>query len=181
MVVQVIAQLLRTLLEGIATLDRKIAEAAEAHPDFFIFQSLPGAGAALAPRLLAALGSQRDRYGSANEVQKYSGIAPVTESSGKRKWVHFRWACSKFLRQSFHEWAGHSIAQSVWARAYYYRQRERGKEHHAAVRALAFKWIRIVFRCWKDRVAYDETRYLMALAKRGSHLASAFAAATVSM
>jgi hypothetical protein len=74
-VVQVIAQMLRTLREGIATLDRKIAEAAEAHPDFFIFQSLPGAGAALAPRLLAALGSQRDRYGSATEVQKYSGSA----------------------------------------------------------------------------------------------------------
>jgi len=138
-VVQVIAQLVRTLLEGMATLDRKIAEAAEGHPDFFIFQSLPGAGAALAPRLLAALGSQRDRYGSATEVQKYSGIAPVTERSGKKKWVHFRWACSKFLRQSFHEWAGHSIAQSVWARAYYQRHRQRAKEHHAAVRALAFK------------------------------------------
>jgi transposase len=180
-VVQVIAQLVRTLLEGIATLDRKIAEAVEAHPDFFIFESLPGAGAALAPRLLAAFGSQRDRYGSATEVQKYSGIAPVTERSGKKKWVHFRWACSKFLRQSFHEWAGHSIGQSVWARAYYQRQRERGKEHHAAVRALAFKWIRIVFRCWQDRVVYDETRYLAALAVRGSHLAFAFAAATVSM
>jgi transposase len=116
-VVQVIAQLLRSLLEGIAKLDRKIEEAAGAHPDFFIFQSLPGASAALAPRLLAAFGSQRDRYGSAAEVQKHSGIAPVTETSGK-KWVHFRWACAKFLRQSFHEWAGHSIAQSVWARAY---------------------------------------------------------------
>src|SRR5262249_436039 len=165
----------------IATLDRKIAEAAEAHPDFFIFQSLPGAGAALAPRLLAALGSQRDRYGSATEVQKYSGIAPVTERSGKKKWVHFRWACPKFLRQSFHEWAGHSIAQSVWARAYYQRQPHRRKEPHAAVRALAFKWIRIVFRCWQDRVAYDETRYLAALAKRGSHLTSTFVAAAASM
>ena len=90
MVVQVIARVLRTLLEGIAALDGKITEAAEAHPDFFIFQSFPGAGAALAPRLLAALGSQRDRYASAEEVQKYSGIAPVTERSGKKKWVHFR-------------------------------------------------------------------------------------------
>lgn len=116
-VVQVIAQLLCTLLEGIATLDRKIAAAVEAHhPDFFIFQSLPGAVAALAPRLLAALGSQRDRYGSAAEVQKYSGIAPVTERSGKKKRAHFRWASSKFVRQSCHECAGHSIAQSVWAR-----------------------------------------------------------------
>ena len=91
--------------------------------------------------------------------------------------MHFRWACSKFLRQSFHEWAGHSIGQSVWARAYSQQQRERGKKHHAAVRALAFKRIRIVFRCRQDRVAYDESRCLAALAKRGSHLTSAFAAA----
>jgi transposase len=177
-VVQVIAQLLRSLLEGIANLDRKIDEATGAHPDFFIFQSLPGAGAALAPRLLAALGSQRDRYDSADEVQKHSGIAPVTETSGKKKWVHFRWACPKFLRQSFHEWAGHTIAYSVWARAYYQQQRERGNDHHAAVRALAFKWIRIVFRCWKDRVAYDENKYLAALARRGSPLNSLLPAAT---
>ena len=171
-VVQVIAQLLRSLLEGIANLDRKIEEAAGAHPDFFIFESLPGAGAALAPRLLAAFGSQRDRYDSADEMLKYSGIAPVTETSGKKKWVHFRWACAKFLRQSFHEWAGHSIAQSVWARAYYLQPRERGKGHHAAVRGLAFKWIRILFRCWQDGVAYDESKYLAALAKRGSPLSA---------
>ena len=178
-VVQVIAQLLRSLLEGIATLERKIEEATVAHPDFFIFQSLPAAGAALAPRLLAAFGSQRDRYDSADEVQKHSGIAPVTETSGKKKWVHFRWACPKFLRQSFHEWAGHTIGHSVWARAYYQQQRERGQDHHAAVRALAFKWIRIVFRCWKDRVAYDENKYLAALAKRGSSLSSRLLAAAV--
>jgi hypothetical protein len=55
------------------------------------------------------------------------------EKSGKKKWVHFRWACPKFLRQSFHEWAGHSISQSTWARAYYQQQRGRGKDHHAAV------------------------------------------------
>ena len=88
--VQVSAQLLRILLEGIANLDSKIEEA---HPDFFIFESLPGAGSALAPRLLAAFGSQRDRYGSAEEVQTHSGIGPVMEKSGKKKWVHFRWAC----------------------------------------------------------------------------------------
>jgi hypothetical protein len=169
-VVKVIVQLMRSLLEGIAELDRKIEEAAAGHPDFFIFDSLPGAGAVMAPRLLAAFGSQRDRYRCADELQTYSGIAPVTERSGKRKWVHFRWACPKFLRQSFHEWAGHSIAQSVWARAYYQQQRRRGSDHHAAVRSLAFKWIRIVFRCWKDRVTYDETKYLAALAKRGSPL-----------
>ena len=73
---------------------------------------------------------------------------------------------------------GHSIAQSVWARAYYQQQRQRGNDHQAAVRALAFKWIRIVFRCWQDRVAYDENKYLAALAKRGSPLNSVLLAAT---
>ena len=92
----------------------------------------------------------------ANARGAYSGIAPVTERSGNKKWIHFRGACPKFLRQSFHEWAGHSVAHSPWARSYYQQQRERGKGHHAAVRGLAFKWIRIVFRCSKDRVAYDE-------------------------
>ena len=171
-VVKVIMRMIGSLLEGIADLDEKIEEAAAAHPDFFIFDSLPGAGAVLAPRLLAAFGSQRERYGNAGEVQAYSGIAPVMERSEKKKWVHCRIACPKFLRQSFHEWAGHSIARSVWARSYYQQLRSRGKGHHAAVRALAFKWIRIAFRCWKDRVAYDESRYLATLARRGSPLAA---------
>src|SRR5438477_415936 len=115
--------------------------------------------------LLAAFGSQRERYQNAVEVQTFSGIAPVTESSGKSSWVHFRFACSKFLRQSFHEWAALSIPQSQWARAYYELQCRRGKKHHAAVRALAFKWIRIIYRGWKERVAYDENVYIEALAK----------------
>ena len=170
--VKVIVQLIRSLMEGIANLDEKVEEAAATHPDFFIFDSLPGAGAALAPRLLAAFGSQRERYSSAREVQSYSGIAPVMESSGKKQWVHFRVACPKFLRQSFHEWASHSIAYSVWARSYYQQLRSRGKGHHASVRALAFKWIRVVFRCWKDGVVYDESKYLASLARRGSPLSA---------
>jgi transposase len=176
-VVKVIVQVIRSLVEGIADLDEKIEEAAAAHPDFFIFDSLPGAGAVMAPRLLAAFGSQRERFANAAEVQSYSGIAPVTERSGKKKWIHFRWACPKFLRQSFHEWASHSMMYSAWARSYYQQQRSKGQDHQAAVRALAFKWIRIAFRCWKDKVAYDESKYLAALARRGSPLAALVATA----
>ena len=172
-VVKVTVQLIQVLHQGIKTLDRQIQEAAEAHPDFFIFDSLPGAGAVMAPRLLAAFGSQRERFKSAEEIQTWSGIAPVRSSSGKQEWVHFRFACPKFLRQTFHEWAGYSIAQSQWARAYYELQCRRGKKHHAAVRALAFKWIRILYRCWKERVAYKENIYLAALTKRSSPRADA--------
>jgi transposase len=56
--------------------------------DFARFECLPGAGPHLTPRLLAAFGEQRERFRHAAELQKYSGIAPVTERSGKKCWVH---------------------------------------------------------------------------------------------
>jgi len=112
------AGLLKQLLVAITAYDKQIDELARAHPDFELVKSFPGAGPAMAPRLVAALGSQRERYQSAAEIQRYSGIAPVVASSGKQHWVHWRWACPKFLRQTFHEWALHSIAYSDWAREY---------------------------------------------------------------
>jgi Transposase/Transposase IS116/IS110/IS902 family len=166
LIVRRLVRQIEILRQSIAEHDQRIAELAEAHPDYGIFSSLPGAGPAMAPRLMAAFGTQRERYATASAIQCYAGIAPVTESSGKQKWVHWRWACPKFLRQTFHEWAWLSTRKSQWARAFYDQQRERNKSHHAAIRALSFKWMRIVFRCWKDRVPYDESRYAAALEKR---------------
>ena len=79
-------------------------------------------------------------------------------------------ACPTFLRQTFVEWAGQTINKSFWAGVYYRQQRDQGKTHHAAVRALAFKWIRILYRCWQDRKPYNESTYLNALRHRGSPL-----------
>ena len=130
--------------------------------------SLPGAGPALAPRLIAALGTDRSRFQSAQELQSYTGIAPVLEASGQHHWVHSRWACPKFVRQTVHEGALHSMGGCDWARDYYQAQGSRGKSHHTAVRALGFKWLRILFRCWQDRMPYQEPAYLAALRRRGS-------------
>jgi transposase len=161
---------LRTVLTAINGFDREIAMVAGTLPDYALFQGLPGAGPQLAPRLLAAFGEQRERFHGADELQKYSGIAPVTERSGKKSWVHWRWQCPTFLRQTFVEWAAQTINRSFWAGAYYRQQRAKGSSHQAAVRALAFKWIRILHRCWQTRTPYDETIYLNALRKRGSPL-----------
>ncbi len=169
-VVETVIRTLRVIIDSIALLDKEIEERFNALPDKGIFDSFPGAGPVLAPRLLVAMGSDRKRFGSAAEVQQYSGIAPVTERSGKRMWVHRRFACPKFIRQTFHEFAGQSIKQCPWARGYYDMKRAKGIGHHAAVRALAYKWIRIIFRCWRDRVPYDGEIYLHALQKRGSKI-----------
>jgi len=140
------------------------------HPDKNIFDSFPGSGGALGPRLLAAWGSDRNRHDSANSMQKFSGTAPVTKASGKSKIVIRRLACPKFLLQTFHEFANCSRKFSIWAQAYYEMLRDHGKSHHTAVRSLAFKWIRIMYRCWKDRTKYDEVKYLQALKKSDSPL-----------
>lgn len=165
MVLTIVDQL-RPLFDSIRTLDGEIAKIFKKHPDFEIFDSLPGAGAALAPRLQTAMGSDRTRFNAPDEVQNYSGISPVTDRSGKTKRVYRRRACSKFVKQSFHEFAGHSLNHCEWTRAYYDMQRVRGKGHHAAVRALAYKWIRIIFRCWKDRVPYNDAKYMESLRRK---------------
>jgi transposase len=172
---QILAQQLKSLLPFIAEYERRIAELFGSHPDRFLFDNLPGAGPALAPRLLTAFGTDRDRFEVVGDLLNLSGIAPVRIASGKKTGknasVHCRRACPKFLRQSFHEFGECSIRYCPWAQACYQAQRARGKGHHAAVRAVTFKWIRILFACWKQRTSYDPQRYFQALQTRGSDYA----------
>jgi transposase len=176
--VQATISQLRSALEAIAQMEKQITALFSQHADHDVFSSFPGAGSVLAPRLLAAMGADRGRFAAAREVQQLSGIAPITERSGKSYWVHRRWACPKFVRQSFHEFAGQSIRWSAWARAFYDQQRLRGKSHHTAVRSLAYRWIRIIYRCWQMRVPYCEQTYCRALERRHSPLARVLAAQT---
>ena len=135
---------LRATLQAIADVDTAIAQRAQDHPDCPLFDAVPGAGAVFAPRLLVACGAQRERDASAEALQQYAGIAPVTERSGKKSWVHWRLQCPTFLRQTFVEWAAESTRHSFWAQVYAQQQRETGKAHQAAVRALAFTWSRLL-------------------------------------
>jgi len=169
--VQTLARTIRELTNAIAVFDKQIAEAFSAHPDASIFESFPGAGKVMAPRLLAAYGSDRNRWTKPEDIQSFSGIAPVTERSGKSTWVHRRWQCPKFYLQTFFEYAQHSIPFSTWAGAYYQQEIAKGKGRNTIIRSLAFKWIRIQLACWQTRTPYDEKRYLQTLIKRGSPLA----------
>jgi transposase len=162
--------MIRALNQAVTEVDAKIAELFAEHPDAAIFDSLPGAGKALAPRLAAAYGTDRDKFQGAEEMQQLSGIAPVTKASGKTKVVQMRWACPKFLRQTFHEFAMASAKYSAWAKAYVAMRTAAGHPYQEIIRGLAFKWQRIITRCWKNRQPYDEHRYLQRLRDTGSRL-----------
>lgn len=165
-----LATLLLDLSTSIKRFDRMIAECFAQHEDAPIFAGFPGAGHVLAPRLLAAFGTDRQRCRSPTEVQNTMGISPVKKASGTIALLQWRKACPKFLRQRFQEYADESIILSIWARAYYQMQRDRGKRHQAAIRAVAFTWIRIMCACWRTKQPYDELRYLTALQRRHAPL-----------
>jgi len=171
LLVLALAGMLRPLHKSIAQFDSEIEQAMDQHPDAVIFRSFPGAGPALAPRLLVAFGTDRERFASAQEVAQFYGVAPVVVQSGNSKTIHMRYRCPKFGRQTFHENAACARFPQAWAGVYYDQHRKRNEDkHHEACRALAYKLIRIQFACWKHRTPYDPNRYLKALQKHASPL-----------
>ena len=171
-VVRMLVAELRILNEHIAEFEHTIEEIFAEHPERSFFRELPGAGPVLSPRLLAAFGTARELFPDQASMQRYFGVAPVTEKSGGRRWIHWRWNAPTFLRQTLVEWSGQTVVFCPWAKAYYAQQRAKGAGHQAILRALAFKWLRILWRCWQSRVDYDQERYLQQLEKRRSPIAA---------
>ena len=172
--VQLICRQLQLLYRTLADFEEQMAQAFKEHEDGELFSSFPGAGPVLAPRLLATLGSERERYVQASNLQRFSGIAPVTKQSGNTCHIHRRYLCPIFCKQTFHEYAKESILHSRWAAAYYLQQTLKGCGHHTAVRALAYKWQRIIWKCWQTRTPYREDLYEAALRKNASPLVALF-------
>ena len=167
--IQNCAARLRALLPLIDSLQEQISTAYARHPSSAIFDTLPGAGPALAPRLAALFGTDKERWPDARSLQVFTGIAPCTQQSGKTRVVSKRWACPDFLRQTLHEFARLSTVKCAWAKAHVETQRQRGKSYHTAVRSLAFKWLRILWRMWHDHLPYCEATFTAAQKHRGLH------------
>jgi hypothetical protein len=94
----------------------------------------------------------------------------VTARRGTQSWVPWRLQCPKFLRQTFVAWAAASTRHAFWAQVYYQQQRDQGKAHQAAVRALACTWSRILSRCWQERTPFDASISLQALKRHNAPL-----------
>jgi transposase len=150
--------------------DQEIAKQMENHPDAFLFKSLPGAGPVFAARLAAAFGTVRANYPSAEDMQCFSGVAPVKRESGNQLQVSFRRQRPIFLHQTMVEFAKNSVLPCDWAHLLYDELKKKGKRPFQAYRVIAFKWIRIIRRCWENKVPYDENVYLQSLKREGVEL-----------
>lgn len=146
---------LQPLMAQIAAYDKEISTLFLTHPDHDLFSSLPRAGKRLAPRLLAEIGDDRDRYATAASIQALGGTSPVLFESGKYSKAHRRLGCIKPLRNALQQFAWQSTQSEPWARDYYQRKRTEGKSHTVAVRALANVWVRIIFAVWQQHLGYQ--------------------------
>lgn len=167
---QQLVQALRTVQRTIDQYDKQIKQLFSLHSEAYLFGDLPGAAAVMAPRLAAVFGTQRSNFPSAQELLCMTGVAPVQKKSGLSEVVQFRYARSIFVHQSIVEFAKCSLAKCKWAKMVYEDQRSKGKSRWAAIRVVAFKWLRILWRCWQDRKPYEEQRYLRSLQKHGVKL-----------
>lgn len=164
---------LETLDANIQRYDTEIQRVYAGLGEKVIFDSLPGAGKVIAPRMLVAFACHAGQCQSAGEFAAYAGVAPICQKSGRQCFIGKRLGVPKFLHQTLIEYANWSINKSDWARAYYkYRKDVLGQAHWAIMRSLAFKWVRILFRCWETRTPYDEKTYIESLKRRGSTLAA---------
>jgi transposase len=159
---------LRTLQGQLDQYRARVKELFGKHPDHDLFGSLPGAGEKLAPRLLAELGADREVFKDPQALQCYSGAAPVTKQSGKSRFVILRRACNMHLRATVHLWADRSRAKTPWAETYYQLKRKAGKTHAAALRCLALRWLKILWKMWTEKKPYDPDRHLRDQIKHGS-------------
>jgi transposase len=161
-----LASLLLEIVHARTTTEKVLKKLFVQHPDHEIFASLPGVGALLGLGLLVKFGDDRRRFPSAASVQGLAGTCPVTKRSGKRKTVHFRFACDRDFRYIATQWARHSKDDSMWASAYYHQVLARSGSKSHAHRCLANRWLGIAWKLWQTREPYDEAYHLRRLAER---------------
>jgi transposase len=163
-----LAAQLRVLEKQLVEYRQNIETLFSQHPDHDLFGSLPGAGPKIAPRLLGELGNDPTRFDTHESLQCYGGSAPVTRQSGKNRWVSFRRACNTTLRATLHHWADKSRDKCAWAQAYYQHKRDHGQSHAAALRCLANRWVKILWKMWQTHTLYDEALHTRNQVKHGS-------------
>lgn len=163
-----LCRLLRTLQEQLDHYRRQIEALFQDHPDHDLFGSLPGAKKVLAPRLLAAIGSDPHRYGKHQVLQSFAGTAPISYQSGQIHKAKVRRACDKFLRHTVHLWANSFRKTSAWGQAYYKSKRQAGQTHACALRCLGQRLLKILFRMITDKRPYDAELHARNQQKHGS-------------
>jgi hypothetical protein len=126
------------------------------HPDVEIYLSQPGLGQILGARVLSEFGDDPHRYVDARARKNYSGMSPITRTSGKSRAVLARFTRNRRLADALYQQAFCALSASSGARAYYDQHRAKGNTHHQALRAVANRLAGILHGCLRHHTLYHE-------------------------
>lgn len=135
------------------------------HPDYYWIKTLPGVGNVLSSKVIKHFGDNREHFQRYQSLQALAGTSPVTSQSGKYRGVRFRFSCNKQFRDTMQLIAFCSIRESEWAKVYYKRKRDEGKNHNHALRCLANVWVKIIYTLWKKRECYSEEKHMASIGR----------------
>lgn len=169
--VKMLVPLIRLLHYQKKSLIKEIQQVFQQHPEADWWLTFPGTkGPLTAAFMLAWIGDDRSRFPTANVLQAYAGTVPVTRRSGKSRSIHFRKACSHPTRRAADNFARQTRRHSGWARAYFHEQLARGHSAARANRALANRWMKIIWTLWQRREPYDEAVHVANRSRKGQCL-----------
>jgi Transposase/Transposase IS116/IS110/IS902 family len=158
---------LEAALQAVKQYEEQIKGFFASMPAADLVKTLPGGkSGTTVPIIWAELGDAKNRWESFRHLQAEAGVVPVTQSSGKSRFVQFRFACNKHLRHAIYWFSFNSLNRCEWANKYYRDQRAKGHSHPQALRALGTKWLKIIFVMWRDHKAYDENYHLANIARQ---------------
>ena len=148
-----LARRISTLLEELTA----PAEGQSEHRDAAILLSLPGLGRKVAATMLSEA-SQAIAERDYHALRCYSGTAPITHQSGKKKVVIMRQGCNERLRNALYHWARVSVVCDPRSKKVYASMRARGHSHGRALRGMADRWLQVLISMLRNRTLYDGQR-----------------------
>jgi transposase len=150
---------IQKLLDELAVEDPP--EQTSEHRDVPILRSLPGAGRYVVATMLAeafwALQHRDYRF-----LRAASAVAPVTEQSGRSRFVHMRYACNRRLRNAVHHWAWNATLVDPHFARLYKDMRTRGLTHARALRGVADRLLNVTVAVLKKGTPYDASLRVVA-------------------
>jgi transposase len=127
------------------------------HRDVAIILSLPGVGRIVAATMLAEA-SQALAQRDCHALRSYSGSAPLTRQSGKKKVVLMRQSCNQRMRNALYHWARVSVQHDDHSREHYAQLRRVGHKHGRALRGVADRLLPVLMAMLKSGTFYDPQR-----------------------
>jgi len=133
------------------------AEDKQEHRDAAILLSLPGLGRKIAATMLSEA-SQAIADRDYHALRCYSGAAPITRQSGKKKIVLMRRGINQRLRNALYHWARVSVVFDPQSKKRYAAMRACGHSHGRALRGMADRWLKTLTSMLTTRTLYDAQR-----------------------